>query len=38
MPPEKGLGGIRQFHELGTMYVPAGSVLVYEVTVDAVVE
>ena len=36
VPPERGLGGIDQFHELGTMVVPGGSVLVYEVVVDEV--
>ena len=36
VPPEKGLGGIDQFHELGVRVVPAGSVLVYEVVVDGV--
>ena len=36
VPPNKGLGGIEQFHELGTMAVPPGSVLVYEVFVQAV--
>lgn len=34
VPPEMGFGGIEQMHELGTMPVPAGSVLVYEVLVD----
>lgn len=34
VPPEMGFGGIEQMHELGTMPVPAGSVLVYEVVVD----
>lgn len=36
VPPEKGLGGVDQTHELGTKIVPAGSVLVYEVVVDSV--
>lgn len=34
VPPEMGFGGIEQMHELGTMPVPPGSVLVYEVVVD----
>lgn len=37
VPPEMGFGGIEQMHELGTMPVPAGSVLVYEVVVDGMV-
>ena len=36
VPPERGLGGIEQVHRLGTIVVPAGSVLVYEVVVDGV--
>lgn len=36
VPPNKGLGGLEQTHELGTMPVPGGSVLVYEVVVDGV--
>jgi FKBP-type peptidyl-prolyl cis-trans isomerase len=34
VPPNKGLGGVEQVHELGTTPVPGGSVLVYEVVVD----
>ena len=38
VPPERGLGGIDQVHQRGTVVVPAGSVLVYEVVVDEVSE
>ena len=37
VPPERGLGGVDQVHQRGTVVVPGGSVLVYEVVVDEVV-
>lgn len=36
VPPNRGMGGIDQVHPQGSIVVPGGSVLVYEVTLDAV--
>lgn len=36
VPPRRGYGGIEQVHPRGTMVIPGGSVLVYEVKLDGV--
>lgn len=36
VPPNRGLGGVEERHDFGTVTVPAGSVLIYEITLVAV--
>jgi len=36
VPPNRGLGGIEELHDFGNVIVPAGSVLIYEITLVAV--